>query len=507
MGTVTEMRTRLTKHLPIFIIALFVIQPLLDVLSFWMAKFQISNTLTLLLRLLVLVVTVLVGFVVSRNKKVYFIAAAVCLVVGIGHIFACWQNGYQNIITDLSNYVRVLQMPLTVLCLISVMKVNELGYGAMQKAIVINMLIILVVQVLAVVTGTEPHTYDDGAGLIGWFSNTNTQSAIVNMIAPVAVVRLYQRKGLKNVWLWIVLVGSCGSMYFLGTRLAYAGIVAMCFGLGCSMLIIRIRDWKKACAFLLVGIIFIALLPVAPMTGHRGGWDKEMEEKQGYVENHLGGIAALPSVSIPPISTEPGTSPEPEVSETPDVSEEPVLTEEEKKIKELEPIYNIFIGDFVAIFGLKETMELYNYTTDIPTLTALRTKKLLFASKLMEDAPLLTRLFGIELDRFTVNNFTYDVENDFHGIYYLYGVVGLVALLVFIAYFLLLIIKALIKNFRRYFTLEAAGWGIALVLCLGYCYFTAGVLRRPSASFYMAATLAAVYYLIKIKKYPDEIEV
>lgn len=498
MSPVHQLRSRLTEKLPVFVMALFVIQPLMDVLSFWMAELGMSNTLTLILRLLVLAATVLVGFCVSRNKKVYYIAAAICVVIGVGHMFACWQAGYQNIVTDLSNYIRVLQMPLTALCLISMMKECDVCYSTMQKAIVINMLIILVVQVLAVVTGTEPHTYDDGAGLIGWFSNTNTQSAIVNLIAPVAVVRLYQQKGLKSPWLWIVLLGSCASMYFLGTRLAYAGIIAMCFGLGCSMLIIRIKDWKKACVILLVGVLFIGLLPFAPMTGHRGDWADEMEQKQGWFDVAV----ANPSPSESTDVSDPSESTPPLADVTVAPSQQ-----EQSEIDKLSAVYQHYVSDLVAVFGVEKTIMLFDYTTDITVLTNVRTKKLMVASALMDDSPLSAKFFGVELDRFTIAGHIYDVENDFHGIYYLYGAVGLGALLLFIAYFLFIIVKALIKNFRRYFTLDAAGWGISLVMCLGYCYFTGGVLRRPSASFYMAAILAAVYYLIKIKKYPDEVEV
>ena len=516
MTTMNQLRSRMMEKLPLLVMILFVLQPLMDVLSFWMAKLQMSNLLTLALRMLVLAVMVLTGFWLSGRQKIYVIAAVICAIVGLGHMAASWNQGYLNVVSDLSNYIRVLQLPLTTLCLITALREHEKSYGAMQKAFVINMLIILLVQILAVVTGTEPHTYTDGAGLIGWFSNTNTQSAIVTMVAPAAVVRLYRKKGLKCPWLWIVLIGSCGSMYFLGTRLAYLGIVAVCFGLGCSMLLIRIRDWKKACVFLLVGVIFIGLMPFAPMTGHRADYNQQMADKQGWLDSALADPDRAPTTSPEPITTlEPEATP-PE--ETPEPSgQRPVYydealvasltTEQRAKIEELTPNYNHYVGDLVAIFGVERTIVMFDFTTDITTMTNVRTKKLLVAEALMEDAPLLSKLFGLELARFTIGKYIYDVENDFHGIYYLYGAVGLAALLLFLGYFLFLIVKYLIKNFRRYFTLDAAGWGIALVMGLVHSYFTAGVLRRPSASFYLAAILAAVYYLLKIKTYPDEIEV
>lgn len=499
MSAMKDLRLRLTEKLPLFVLILFILQPLMDVLSFWVAEWNISNALTLALRMVVLVVMVLAGFFLSRKKNVYYIAAAICAVIGLGHIFASWSFGYQSVVSDVSNYIRVLQLPLTALCLITFMQENEDCYDALKKGIAINLSIILVVQVLAIVTGTEPHTYSDGNGLIGWFSNTNTQSAIVSMVGPVAVSWLYQRKGFKSVWLWICLLGSGFSMFYLGTRLAYAGIIAMCFGLGCSVLIVRIKDWKRACVLLLVGVLFIALLPLAPMMGHQSFYGSNMEDKQGWID----------------ISLE---NPTPDVTESPDVGDSlpplydenllDTLTEEQKAlIEKLTPTYEHYVSDLVSVFGAERTIVLFDYTTDITVLSNTRTKKLIVADALMDMSPLPVKLFGIELSRFQIAGNNYDVENDFHGIYYLYGIVGLTAMLLFLAYFLWLIARSLIRNFRHYFTLDAAGWGVALIMCLGHCYFTAGVLRRPSASFYLAVVLAAVFYLLKIKKYPDEIEV
>lgn len=510
MKLMNDLRSRVINKLPLIVLILFILQPLMDVLSFWMAKWGMSNIPTLALRMLVLAVMVLGGFWLSHKKKVYIIAAAVCAFIGLGHMAASFSYGCRDIIGDLSNYIRVLQLPLTTLCLITFIKEDEACYESVKKGIAINLSIVLVVQVLAVVTGTEPHTYDDGNGLIGWFANTNTQSAIVCMLGPVAVSWLYQKKGLKNIWLWICLIGSGFSMFFLGTRLAYLGIIAMCFGLGCSILIIRIREWKRACAFLLAGMLFVAIFPLSPMMGHRLAHNKEMGDKQGWLDTSLDDPNRAPTTSPEPITTLDPDSDSPGTGKPVFYDEDLVnsLTEEQlARIEELTPNYNHYVSDLVAIFGVERTVVMFDFTTDITVMTNLRTKKLIVADALMDMSPVQVKLFGIELSRFTIGRYIYDVENDFHGIYYLYGVVGLAAMVLFIGYFLLLIVKYLFKNFRRYFTLDAAGWGIALVVCLLHSYFTAGVLRRPSASFYLAAALAAVFYLLKVKKYPDEIEV
>ena len=97
------------------------------------------------------------------------------------------------------------------------------------------------------------------------------------------------------------------------------------------------------------------------------------------------------------------------------------------------------------------------------------------------------------------DNRTFDVENDFHGIYYLYGMVGLALFAAFLLYFAVLIVRALLQNFKEYMTPEAGAFGISLCLLLLHVYCTAGVLRRPNASFYLSVVLAVIYYLVNMR--------
>ena len=125
---------------------------------------------------------------------------------------------------------------------------------------------------------------------------------------------------------------------------------------------------------------------------------------------------------------------------------------------------------------------------------------------MLNTEPLTSRLFGLSYDEMTYHGYCYDVENDFHGIAYLYGWAGLACLLAFLGYFLVIIVCALIRNARRYFTVEAGACGIALCTALAHIYNTAGVLRRPNASFYLCLILASIWYLIYIRDYDDSKE-
>ena len=73
-----SLRERLAPMLPKFLMILLILQPLMDILSFWTDRLGMSNTITLLLRFAVFAVVCVLGFVTSSRKKVYGIAIAAC---------------------------------------------------------------------------------------------------------------------------------------------------------------------------------------------------------------------------------------------------------------------------------------------------------------------------------------------------------------------------------------------------------------------------------------------
>ena len=69
------------SRLPLLVFILCMIQPVMDVLSYWLDVAGADNTITLLLRLLVLVATVLAGFVLSGRKWIYFLLCGVLILL------------------------------------------------------------------------------------------------------------------------------------------------------------------------------------------------------------------------------------------------------------------------------------------------------------------------------------------------------------------------------------------------------------------------------------------
>ena len=172
------------------------------------------------------------------------------------------------------------------------------------------------------------------------------------------------------------------------------------------------------------------------------------------------------------------------------------LMGKEAELYRLRSAYESYLPGVTGRFGLEKAAQRYNYSTQASDLADARRQKNTYCLLLMEEQP-LARLFGLELSDLSHDGVTYDVENDFYGIFFLTGGAGLLLLGLFLLYFLWRILRALVLDFRSHFTLTNLGFGLSLCCGLAHAWFTCGVLRRPNASFYLSLCLAAIYILTK----------
>lgn len=470
------------RNISKFIILIFILQPLMDMLSFFVEKIGSGYSITLLLRFGVLAVTALVGFIASKRKKAYIIFALAALFVLAGHVVACMKQEYLQPIDDIANYVRVIQMPLFAMCFISFMRLGDQAYDAIEKGLIINFIIITVSIVLSVITGTYGHTYvDNEIGVLGWFNTSNAQSAIMSMMAPLMTIFAYRK---KKYWLIaLAVVASFAQLYFLGTRLAFLAMAVTLFGVAFTMLVRKEWDLK---VLAIIGVCFViccGFIKQSPMYRNQTVYNQSMNDKQGDANVMM--------------NMQDGKRSEEEWNR--------MSNYEKKQI--LSVIYEFYNTKFLCRrFGIDEVLDAYDYTYSIQEITATRHQKIIYCDLLMkEQNSVWSKMFGMELSRMTYAGNIYDVENDFHGVFYLYGYFGLMFFILFVGYFVFLILKVLIKDFKKYFTWEAAAFGMAFCIALIYAYNTAGVLRRPNSSFYLSVVLAVIYYLTMIRNY-DTIE-
>lgn len=466
----------ISAHLPALILLLFILQPLMDILSYWADRLGMGNTLTLALRFAILAAVGILGFCVSRRKRAYGIAVAACAFVLFGHCLACYITGYLDPISDLTNFVRVIQMPLFAFCFISFLRANDKCYRAIETALIINFWLISASVVASVLTGTANPTYDEsGFGILGWFATSNAQSTVMSILTPIVITLSYRRKNL----LLFLLTTAAGfaQLYFLGTRLAFLSIGVAFVGL--VIVMVLTHDISKRYLIVIAACFAVccACIKISPMYQNQNLYNTVMASKQGDAEVMMQRVT--------------------------NTSEEGATLSPDQRYHALRVIYLYYNKDLCHRYGVGKVLSEYDYTSQITQVTATRHRKVMFCDLLLDEHPWISRLFGMELSRMQFDGKNYDVENDFHGIYFLYGWAGLILMLAFIGYFIYLIVRSLLRDFKKYFTVEAGAFGMAFCLALVYAYNTAGVLRRPNASFYLSVLLAVIYYLVELRPYPE----
>lgn len=476
MQSLSPQETACPHWLPGVLVGLCVAQPLLDVLSFWTQDLAWGSKLTLSLRLLIFLGVMLTGFVLSERRRFYWIAAAVCAALYAGHVLACLRANAPfttaNLISDATNFIRFAQLPLFTIAFITFLRCCRQGFASLERGITIAFWIIAAVALLSALTGTNPYTYPDKRiGLRGWFYFANSQSAILSMLVPLALCPAL-RSGQIRRWLPIAVVGFA-ELFCFATRLAYMSLFVTAIGTGIIWAITRRGDRKIYIALLLCAAVCAAAFPVSPMRQNQQAVAANAVRKQENIDR----LVAQGKAEFG-----------------------------DQGYAYLTYAYDEYLGGTVERYGLEATAEMYGYSTKAAVITNVRTIKINYCRLMLNTEPFTSRLFGLSYDEMTYHGYCYDVENDFHGIAYLYGWAGLACLLAFLGYFLVIIVCALIRNARRYFTVEAGACGVALCTALAHIYNTAGVLRRPNASFYLCLILASIWYLIYIRDYDDSKE-
>ncbi len=473
---IKSFKSKLTEGSRLFIFVLIIIQPLMDVLSYFMVEAG-STAITTILRTAMFAVIALYAFLIANKRTPYYIMAGVLGGFWLLHMVACFSQGYQSIFSDLANYVRFIQIPVLALCFCTFFKAKTKIAETFGAACAINMATISLVVILSVVTGKINYTYSiDKLGYLGWFSVGNAQSMIVALLAVLAVYWAYSQE--RRRWLFpIVLVISCTNLFTLGTKVTYFTIFIIGAGFLLSALFTRCRRPECYVSLILVAALAMGMYPMSVMSQRQNKHDDAFDSRDDYIDNLINGDRN---------DSDPGGD------DSDDINGISLSTYQE--------IYEPYCGEMIAKFGLSRVLEKYNHTTDASTLANQRMKKQTFAQLCWEDSNTLTHLFGYEYETLIGDKEIYDMENDFPSVFYYYGYVGFAMFVAFLAYFAILTILALIKNFKQVFTVEAVSVGIVFVLMLGAAQFSGNVLRRPNVSIYLSFILAYIYYLTAVKQ-------
>ena len=474
----------LRGRLPALMIAFCVLQPALDVLGYWQLRAGLTNTVTLAARITLLVLLLILGLLLSHHRRSYLVLGGVLLAYLTGHVLSCLAvNPAYDWLEDLADQTRFLFLPTATVCFVTFLREQEGGFSVLMKGLMLCFGLILLVMLLSVVTGTDPHTYEaKGIGVRGWFHWTSAQSAVLSLLCPLVLAWTLKRFPGRLLPLGLACLLSFGALFLFGTRLAYASLAASGLCMAACLMLHDRKGWPQALTILAFTALFLCLLPVSPMTRNQEAVDENAVVKQQRID---AAVSAVSDVQDPA---------DPEL---------------------LRAAYRYNLQSLVDRFGIEKVAEAYGNTLDAGRICDDRLRKLRFCELLMEESAAVTpaaRVFGLEIGRTRVESTevyyfetdewkqepeSNDPENDILGIFYLCGWVGLILCVLFLGAFALRAAAYLRRQPRMLFDPTLAAFLIAFLIALVYACTTVSVLRRNNSSVYLAFVLAGLWHLTR----------
>ncbi|MCR5137503.1 MAG: O-antigen ligase family protein [Oscillospiraceae bacterium] len=464
--------------------ALFAAQPILDALAFWTRNARATPAGYIRLGLLILL-PILVLWRTDR-KKPFLLFLSVAGLFGLLHVLNSARGGYISPYFDMRYLANVLQMPVFTVCFLLAVRDGETEEAALRGVAAAAWLTLLFL-IVARLTHTGNVTYGEGLGYSGWVIDENRNANSTNLVVYAALgLWLALRRDRRWLALGVPLIVDA---VFLsnGTKGCYFSIFVIFLGYALWLLLEKFwlkRELRKeaVAVLLLLSLFSAAIYRYTPRY-------KVTESQAKTAVGHQGEIEATlleKGIDITDMSPQ-------ERFDNPTVREV------------FEHYYWIYLGvkpDIIDRFGMERVLMQYRMSTDVAKLIDARVMERNYADMIFQDSDFLTRLLGFEASEIGFDG-VYDLENDWHAIFYFYGYIGFALYMSFVLYFVLRIVRTLRRDLYGSLTLENFSLALTFLLIVGLAHFSGATLRRPNVSVWLSLVLALIYY--KTGKIPDQI--
>ena len=461
-----------------WLMALIVMQPLLDIIAFWTKN--PDGTLAGYVRLLIMVclpLYLLFTLRGSERKSFIFWMLGIGLVCAL-HIANTIRTGPVSLGFDISYTAKVAQMPILAVCFMYSIK-NDQTRNQAYWGLFFAAGITAAALGLSVLTGTANCTYGEGLGVSGWVIDDNRCANSIILVTLAAFSIFCAVKSDKPFVNIAVPVIAAVVLIANGTMTCYMSIFVIFIGFAVFLLLEKkIRGCNlnrlAVIALVAVAIASAAAYPLTPKYKIKQTQSDFAELTQDDFNDELGALG----YDLDSMSNEEKLS-NPEIHTA------------------LEDYYWkclwIITPNMFERFDIDEIMLKYDLTTDAATLIDTRTIKNAYASLMWDHSDTLTKLFGIDVSDIWLTG-GMDLENDWPAIRYYYGYVGFAAYAAFILYFVYLIIRRLCRDFKGSFTADNFILLVTFALLIGLAQYSGAVLRRPNVSIYLALVLGLIHY-------------
>ena len=435
-----------------FLLIFILLQPILDLLTaFCIMVLKIDTTIGVITRLFVMFLGG-IYILIQTKKKGNIKYIAYIILVGIVFTIGLVNNKFTKdpmVLTEEIKFIAKALYPFVMLtCYVFVFKsLKEKGHSKMRDYVTYASLIIGVVMVVSIATGTDYNNYEWlKLGSRGWFYAGNELGSILAIMCPIVVLYSIEKtKSMGKIYYWIPSILVVFSLFAVGTKVGVGAIyatmaiaVVMCF----IQAFTQSKKGKKN-IYLLNGFIamtvfvgIMAYTPFSPFLKNMGIHVQLIEDQQTAKKEEK--------------KKEPGAGKE----------HKPPVTEKEKETQAI-----IFSGR-----QLFEQMYKDFY----------------------KEAPTSQKLLGMGY----AGNYKAEpklIERDFHDWFYSFGIIGFILLVIPFLYFGIKFIVCVFTKFRQVFTVKYAMVIASILLGLGISFIAGHILMSPGVSFYLVLIMA---YLI-----------
>lgn len=462
-----------------YIFAIIAAQPVLDIIAYWTKNPDGTIAGTIRLAIMLLLPLYLLIFLKGKKDRVRFVLSM--MVIGIYcvlHILNSMRVGYINMSFDISYLAKTAQMPILAVCFTFCIKDEQTKKQALMGLLTAAVIYFSGI-ILAVATGTAVDTYGKGYGVSGWVIGDNRCANSVICVTLAVAMMYFSIKSENKFINWLIPPLLAFALIANGTKACYYSIFAACVGFACFLVLDKFLHGGKLrtrviTVLMLTAIVSAAVYPITPRYKIELTQQASSTRQQGELERIMEQMGYdLKSMTL----------------------------EEKLAHPDIVQVFGDYywdlmwaiIPDMFNRFTYEEICEEYEFCTDAGKLIDVRRMKTAYAAMTWNQYDSLSHLTGFEVSDIWFNGGT-DLENDWPAIYYYYGYLGIGLYVAFMLWFVWLILKRVIKDFKGTVTLE----NFLLLLCLGLhvglAQFSGSVLRRPNVSIYMAVVLGLIYY-------------
>lgn len=462
-----------------YILAIVAMQPVLDIIAYWTKSPDGTIAGTIRLAIMILLPLYLLFALKTKKDRIRFILSM--LVIGIYcvlHIVNSMRVGYINMVFDISYLAKTVQMPILAICFTFLIKDEQTRKQALNGLLIAAFIYFSGI-IVAVISGTAVDTYGKGYGVSGWVIGDNRCANSVICVTLAVVMMYFSIKADNMLINWIIPPLLAFALISNGTKACYYSIFASCVGFACFLVLDKFLHGGKfrtrvIVVLMLTAIVSAAVYPITPRYKIELTQQASSTRQQGELER---------------------------IMEEMGYDLKAMTLEEKLAHPDIVQVFGDYywdlmwaiIPDMFNRFTYEEICEEYEFCTDAGKLIDVRRMKTAYASMMWDDCDELTRLVGFEVSDIWFNGGT-DLENDWPAIYYYYGYLGIGLYVLLMLWFVWLIIKRVIKDFKGTVSLENFLLLLWLGLHVGLAQFSGSVLRRPNVSIYMAIVLGLIYY-------------